>query len=80
MILDYINAAMQRAKYELLPDEKKFYGEIKECQGVWAEGKTLEACRSELMEVLEEWIILKLKDGDKMPVIGNIDINIKQVA
>lgn len=80
MILDYINAAMQQAKYELLPDEKKFYGEIKECKGVWAEGKTLESCRKELMEVLEEWIILKLKDGDKMPVIGNVDINIKQVA
>ena len=29
--------------------------------------KTLEKCRETLREVLKEWIILKLKDGDRIP-------------
>ncbi len=53
MLLDYIQAAMQRAKYEILPDDKTFYGHIPECQGVWANAATLEECRTELQEVLE---------------------------
>ena len=44
MLTDYIYAAMNRAKYEIL-DDGIFYGEIPDCQGVWSSGKTLEECR-----------------------------------
>jgi predicted RNase H-like HicB family nuclease len=43
--------------------------EIRLIQGVWANADTLEACREELREVLEEWIILGLKMGHHIPVI-----------
>jgi hypothetical protein len=33
-LTDYIRAAMHRAKYEILPEDGVFYGEIPECQGV----------------------------------------------
>ena len=57
MLTSYIRAAMHRAKYEILADDGSFYGHIPECKGVWANAATLEACRDELEEVLEEWIL-----------------------
>ena len=40
MIREYLDAAMQRACYELIADEEPFYGEVPELQGLWATGKT----------------------------------------
>ena len=41
MLLEYIQAALRRAKYEILPDDGSYYGEIRECKGVYANAKTL---------------------------------------
>lgn len=68
MLTKYIEAAMGKARYEILNDGT-YYGEIPPCRGVWANAKTLEACRQELQEVLEEWLLLKMKDGDPIPAI-----------
>ena len=68
MLTEYIQAAMGKARYEIL-DDGTYYGEIPPCRGVWATAKTLEACRQELQEVLEEWILLKIKDGDPLPTL-----------
>lgn len=73
MLTKYIKAAMHRATYELLED-RTFYGRIPECQGVWAAAETLEACRDELQEVLEGWIILGLRLGHTLPIIDGIDL------
>ena len=51
MITGYIQAAMRRAKYEILSDGT-YYGEIPGFQGVYANAATLEDCRKELQEVL----------------------------
>ncbi len=53
MLLDYLKAAMRHARYEILSDDGSFYGEIPECNGVYANAVSLEACRDELEEVLE---------------------------
>lgn len=66
MISDFIVASLGKAKYELLEDGS-FYANVPHLEGVWANGKTLEACREELREVLEDWLLLKLKDGDEVP-------------
>lgn len=80
MLTDYIQAAMRKAQYEILPDEEGYFGKIPELQGVWANADTLEACREELQEVLEEWIILGLKMGDPIPIVDGIELNIKKEA
>ena len=36
MLTAYIKAAMRRAKYEILPDDKSFYAEIPSLEGVYA--------------------------------------------
>jgi len=80
MLTDYIQAAMRKAQYEILPDGEGYFGKIPELQGVWANADTLETCREELQEVLEEWIILGLKMGDPIPIIDGIELNIKKEA
>lgn len=54
MLSKYIRAAMERARYKIIDDEEPYYGEIPPCRGVWATGKSLEACRRNLEEVLED--------------------------
>ena len=76
MLSKYIQAAMERAHYEILEDGT-YYGEIPECRGVWATADTLEACRRELQEVLEEWLILKIRDGDPLPAIEDVRLEVK---
>jgi predicted RNase H-like HicB family nuclease len=80
MILDYISKAMNHAKYEILPDDNTFYGEIPECNGVYANAVTLEECRNQLSEVLEEWLVFRIHRNLPVPVIEGMEIVIKQVA
>jgi predicted RNase H-like HicB family nuclease len=70
MITDYIEAAIAEAKYEIIEDEEPFYGEVPSLVGVWATGKTLEECRKNLAEVIDGWIIVRLKKGLPIPPIG----------
>ena len=66
MLTEYIIQKLSRAQYKIL-DDKTYFGEIPSLQGVWASEKTLEKCREALREVLEEWLILKLRDKDNIP-------------
>ena len=45
MLMNYIKAVMHHARYEILPDDGTYYGEISECNGVYANADNLEACR-----------------------------------
>jgi len=74
MLTEYLNEALSRAKYEMIEDEEPFYGEIPELQGVWATGKSLEECRRNLMEVLEDWLFFSIAKGLPIPPIGGIEL------
>jgi predicted RNase H-like HicB family nuclease len=80
MIREYIQAGMEHAKHEILPDDGTYYGEIRECPGVYTNAPTLEACRNELEEVLEEWILFRVYKNLDIPPIDNIGISIKKQA
>jgi predicted RNase H-like HicB family nuclease len=67
-----IQAALQEARFEILPDDGTFYGEIPFCQGVYANADTMEACQKELREVLEEWVSLRFRMGLSFPKVGPI--------
>ncbi len=69
MLKDYIRAAMGKARYEILPDDGTFYGEIPGFDGVYANADTLEDCRDELEEVLEGWILLRISLHMPLPSI-----------
>ena len=76
MIKEYINVALSHAHYEIIEDDEPYYGEVAELKGVWATGKTLEECRSKLEEVIEGWILVRLKKGLPIPSIGRCSIKI----
>lgn len=70
MIIEYIKEALDRAKYEIIKDEEPYYGEVPGLQGVWATGKTLEECRQNLADVIDGWIIVRLRRGLPIPPLG----------
>ncbi|QFR39456.1 type II toxin-antitoxin system HicB family antitoxin [Candidatus Gracilibacteria bacterium 28_42_T64] len=75
MLTEFIEGAMKKSKYEILEGGEGFYGEIEGFSGVWAESDTLEGCRSELKEVLEEWILIKVRKHTFIPKVESYDIN-----
>jgi predicted RNase H-like HicB family nuclease len=72
----YIESAMHSATYDKL-DDNSYCGKIESCKGVIAFEKTLRDCETELQSVLEDWILLGLKLKHNLPVINDIDLNIK---
>ena len=65
---------MELARYDKLEDGS-FAGEIPKLKGVAAFGHTLRECEAELSSTLEDWILVGLKLGHRMPVLAGIDLN-----
>ena len=66
MLTEYIVKKLGEARYKLLQDGS-YFGEIPGLSGIWANAKNLEDCRKELQEVLEDWILLKVRDHQRVP-------------
>jgi predicted RNase H-like HicB family nuclease len=62
----------------LLAEDGSYYGEISACNGVYATANTLEACRDELEEVLEEWILFRIHRNLSLPTIDGIELVVKE--
>ena len=58
MITRYLAHALARAQYRLLEDGT-FAATVRGLRGVIATGPTLEACRRDLTEVIEEWVLVR---------------------
>jgi predicted RNase H-like HicB family nuclease len=70
----YIEATLELARYDKLEDGS-FVGEIPKLNGVIAFGESLRDCESELRSTLEDWILVGLRMGHRLPVLGGIDLN-----
>lgn len=80
MLREYVSRAMRRAHYEILEADGTYYGEIPDAEGVYANAETLEACRDELGEVLEEWVLFRISRNLPVPVIDGIDLRVHKVS
>jgi len=76
MLTRYIHEAMRRARFKTI-DNGTCFGEIPGLAGVWANEPTSRACREVLQEVLEEWLVLKIRDNDPIPRLGRIGLSCK---
>ena len=76
MLTEYIEAAMARAVISPLEDAPDFVGEIPGLDGVWAAATSTDACRRELQEVLESWILLRLTRRFPIPALDGIDLTV----
>jgi predicted RNase H-like HicB family nuclease len=74
ILTDYVRWALDEAVYDKLPDGT-YAGRIPSCPGVVAFGATLSKCEEELRTTLEDWILVGLKLGHALPVLGSIDLN-----
>ena len=74
ILSEYVEQAMAQAVYDKLEDGT-FAGRISHCKGVLAFGPTLRQCEEDLRSTLEDWILVGLKLGHPLPVIGEIDLN-----
>jgi len=79
MILEYCDKAIQKAEYKKLEDGT-WFAEIPGFQGVWANGNTVEACRKELITVLEEWLVLMLRDQNPILELDGLRLEIRDMA
>jgi predicted RNase H-like HicB family nuclease len=79
MLTRYIQAAMTKVKWEILPDNT-FYGSIPELPGIYAQNTGLDNCMKEIQEVLEEWIVLGIARHTHLPVIDGIEIKVKDAV
>jgi predicted RNase H-like HicB family nuclease len=80
MLTKYIKAAMSKARYEILPDDGTYYGEIAGFNGVYTNADTLEECRDLLKEVLEGWILLRVSFHFPLPVVDGIELPVGEVV
>jgi predicted RNase H-like HicB family nuclease len=74
VLSEYIDEALDRAVYDKLEDGS-YGGSIDDCPGVIAFAGSLRECERELQSVLEDWLLLGLRLGHRLPVIGEIDLN-----
>ncbi len=58
-----------QAEYDTLEDGS-YVATVPVLQGVIAVGDSLEECRTDLIEVIEEWIVARLQWGYPVPPIG----------
>lgn len=79
MLKEYINAAMIKARYEILED-KSFFGEIPDFNGLYANEPNLEECRNELEDTLEDWILLSISKHLPLPIIDGIELKVEETA
>jgi len=74
VLSEYIEGALDRAEFEKL-DDGSYAGSIPICPGVIAFAGSLRGCERELRSVFEDWLLVGLKLGHPLPVIGEIDLN-----
>ena len=79
MILAYVQQALERADYDKL-DDGSYVAEVSGLQGVLGAGATLEACRANLAEVVEEWVLIRIARGLSVPPLGDITVAVKHAS
>lgn len=80
MLTEYIEAAMRKARYEILSGDNTFYGYFPGFDGVCANADDLDGCRSELKEVLKEWIMLGISRHLPLPIVDGIQLVVEEAA
>jgi predicted RNase H-like HicB family nuclease len=80
LVRQYIEAAMRHATYETLAEDSTVYGEIKGFEGVYANAASIETCRAELEEVLEEWVLFRVSRNLELPAVDGVELRVRRVS
>jgi predicted RNase H-like HicB family nuclease len=67
---EYVRAVMDTATYQPCEDGPGFVALAEALSGCMTQGRTIEEARELLIDAVELWILLVLKDGDSPPVVN----------
>ena len=70
----YVRAIARRALPERL-EEGGFVATVPDAFGIVASGDDLVECGTDLYQRLEQWVFRRLSQGERLPVVGGIDLN-----
>lgn len=79
MIREYVEEALRRARYDKLEDGT-YCAEVPRLRGVLAIGETLEECRDQLAEVVEEWVLVRVAKRLSVPPLGRIEVKVRKAS
>jgi predicted RNase H-like HicB family nuclease len=75
MLAEYIAKAVEKASYEKM-ENGRYFATIPGFKGLWAQGRTVEIARRELISTLEDWLLISFRRGYPVPVLaGACDLN-----
>jgi predicted RNase H-like HicB family nuclease len=79
VIRQYVDEALRRAHYDKLEDGT-FCAEVPDLRGVLATGSTVEECRDQLAEVVEEWVLVRVARGLEVPPLDKIEVKVQKAV
>jgi predicted RNase H-like HicB family nuclease len=79
VITNYISEALHRARYSVV-DGGVFCGMVPGLPGVIATAESLEACRDQLAEVVEEWVLVRVSRGLSVPRLGTARVQVRRAS
>lgn len=79
MITNYVTAALRRARYQNVGDGL-VCATVPGLRGVIATASTVEGCRSELADVIEAWILVRVSRGLNIPSLGRATVAVKRAS
>jgi predicted RNase H-like HicB family nuclease len=79
VITRYIDQALRRARYRMV-DGSVYCAVVPGLRGVIATGPTLEDCRDQLAEVVEEWVLVRVARGLAVPRLGGVTVEVRQAS
>ncbi len=79
MITNYIAAALRRARYQTV-EGGLVCATVPGLRGVIATAATVEGCRTELAEVIEAWLLVRVASGLRVPALGRATVEVKQAS
>ena len=71
-LADYIEAALETARFEKIEDGTRVYAEIPAFRGVWADGRTRKEAKEQLRQVLKGWIELQIERSQPLPALNGL--------
>jgi len=70
-LIKYINKMLKKTNYEYDSATNSWCASVDELPGVYAQADTIEDVRSELAEIIEEYVFVSLQEGHPLPEFKN---------
>jgi len=79
MITNYVAEALRRARYQTV-DGGLVCATVPGLRGVIATASTVEGCRTQLAEVIEAWILVRISRRLSIPALGRATVAVKRAS